>query len=52
MLLVDGVPCADFTAARKLIAAGLVEAPVPGTAPVPAGLTPSGRSALELCLAC
>ncbi|GEL17469.1 hypothetical protein [Pseudonocardia asaccharolytica] len=48
VLLVDDVPCADFTAARRLIAAGLVEAPVLGRVPAPAVLTPSGRSALAL----
>ncbi|MFC5993707.1 hypothetical protein ACFQE5_05700 [Pseudonocardia hispaniensis] len=47
VLLVDNVPCADFTAAHRLIAAGLVEVPFPDGAPAPAVLTPFGRSAVE-----
>lgn len=46
VLLVDGVPCADFTVAGRLIDAGLLVAPGHGDLLAPAGLTDRGRAVL------
>jgi hypothetical protein len=46
VLLVDGLTCADSTAARRLITTGLVRAPDPTRVLGPAVLTPAGRAAL------
>jgi hypothetical protein len=46
VLLVDGLACADFSAAHRLVHAGLLDAPDPRVALAPAVLTPSGRAAL------
>ena len=46
VLLIDGLPCADFAAARRLIEAGLLAVPGAGASPGPARLTAAGRAAL------
>jgi hypothetical protein len=46
VLLVDGLGCADSSAAFRLLAAGLIQRPVPGLILGPAVLTDAGRRAL------
>jgi hypothetical protein len=46
VLLVDGLVCADFSATRRLIDAGLIAAPDPTVLLAPATITPAGRAAL------
>jgi hypothetical protein len=46
VLLVDGFVCADSAAGRRLVAAGLVQAPDPASPLGPARLTTAGRLAL------
>lgn len=46
VLLVDGLACTDFAAARRLIDAGLVTPPVVQVPLAPASLSPAGRSSL------
>lgn len=45
VLLVDGLPCTDFGAAHRLVAAGLVAPPGEDRAPV--ALTAAGRRVLD-----
>jgi hypothetical protein len=47
ILLVDGLPCSDFGAVHRLVAAGLVAAPDATVERNPATLTPAGRRALS-----
>ncbi len=46
VLLVDGMACADWAAARRLVEAGLVVAPDPSCALSTVSLTPAGTAAL------
>jgi hypothetical protein len=46
VLLVDGLPCTDSSAAHRLIAAGYVAPPGTTTLTSPAVLTPNGLEAL------
>jgi hypothetical protein len=46
VLLVDGLACSDFSAAPRLVDAGLLAVPDAGVALAPAVLTPAGRAAL------
>ncbi|WP_308282807.1 hypothetical protein [Pseudonocardia nigra] len=43
ILLVDGIVCADFSVAQRLIVAGLLAAPDPALPRSPAALTAAGR---------
>jgi hypothetical protein len=47
VLLIDGLACADSSAAHRLVEAGLLAAPDPRVALAPAALTAAGRAALE-----
>lgn len=47
VLLVDGLPCADFAAALRLVEAGLLAAPDARVDLAPATLTPAGRRTLN-----
>ena len=46
ILLVDGLACADFSAVRRLIDAGLLAAPDATVPLAPAALTPAGHAVL------
>lgn len=46
VLLVDGLVCADWSAARRLVDAGLVVAPDPSVALSTVSLTPAGTAVL------
>jgi hypothetical protein len=46
VLLIDGLACADFSAAPRLVEAGLLDAPDAAVPLAPAVLTPEGRAAL------
>ncbi|WP_300010394.1 hypothetical protein [Pseudonocardia sp.] len=46
VLLVDGLACADFSAAHRLVDAGLIAAPDPAVPLAPVAITPAGRAAL------
>jgi hypothetical protein len=45
VLLVDGLACADWSVARRLIESGLVETPDPRVPLAPARLTATGEAA-------
>ena len=47
VLLIDGLACSDFSAAPRLVGAGLLAAPDTAVALAPAVLTPAGRAALD-----
>jgi hypothetical protein len=47
VLLIDGLACSDFSAAHRLVDAGLLGAPDTAVALAPAVLTPAGRAALD-----
>lgn len=46
VLLVDGLACADWSVARRLVEWGLVEIPDPRVPLAPAALTSAGRARL------
>lgn len=46
VLLIDGLTCADFVAARRLVAAGLITSADSDLGLAPAELTAIGRAAL------
>ncbi|MHA6786029.1 hypothetical protein ACVGOW_34275 [Pseudonocardia saturnea] len=47
VLLVDGMACADWSVARRLVESGLLESPDPRVPLAPARLTATGQAATQ-----